>query len=107
MTETITNNSNLRLARMLGKRILSIAVILFWTSASAMSQTISKESEVPKEMVVAQMNYCINALTNIIHNKSMTVLEHESDMIINNLTMEQMIGLPDIADFRTNLLDGV
>lgn len=107
MAETIRNNSNLRLSRMLGKRILSIAVILFWASASAMSQTISKESEVPKEMVVAQMNYCINALTNIIHNKSMTVLQHESDMIINNLTMEQMIGLPDIADFRTNLLDGV
>lgn len=107
MAETIKNNSNLRLARMLGKRILSIAVILFWASASAMSQTISKESEVPKEMVVAQMNYCINALTNIIHNKSMTVLEHESDMIINNLTMEQMIGLPDIAEFRTDLLDGV
>lgn len=97
----------MRLARMLGKQILSIAVILFWASASAMSQTISKENEVPKEMVVAQMNYCINALTNIIHNKSITVLQHESDMIVNNLTMEQMIGLPDIAEFRFNLLDGI
>ena len=32
-----------------------------------------------KDMVIAQMNYCITTLTNIVHNKSMTVLEHESD----------------------------
>lgn len=46
------------------------------------------------ENVVAQMNYCINSLTNIVHNKSMSVLEHESDQLINNLTMQQIIGLP-------------
>lgn len=57
--------------------------------------------------VVAQMNYCISALTNIIENKSMTVLEHESDQIVNNLTMEHIAGLDDIKDFRGDLLDAI
>lgn len=57
--------------------------------------------------VVVQMNYCISTLTNIIHNKSMSVLEHESDQLINNLTMEQIIGLNEIKDFRIELMDAV
>lgn len=91
----------------LGGRTLLAAGVSLFVSAAAVAQPAGTGKEVPKEMVVAQMNYCINALTNIIHNKSMTVLQHESDMIVNNLTMEQMIGLPDIAEFRFNLLDGI
>ena len=53
------------------------------------------------------MNYCINSLTNIIHNKSMSVLEHESDQLVNNLTMEQIVGLYEINNFRTELMDAV
>ena len=60
-----------------------------------------------KDNVIVQMNYCINSLTNIIHNKSMSVLEHESDQLVNNLTMEQIIGLYEINDFRTDLIDAV
>ncbi len=60
-----------------------------------------------KDMVIAQMNYCITTLTNIVHNKSMTVLEHESDQLLNNLTIEQIIGLYEINDFRIELLDAV
>ena len=60
-----------------------------------------------KENVIAQMNYCINSLTNIIHNKSMSVLEHESDQILNNLTMQHIVGLYEINDFRIDLLDAV
>lgn len=37
----------------------------------------------------------------------MSVLEHESDQILNNLTMEQIIGLYEINDFRIDLLDAV
>ena len=59
------------------------------------------------ETVVIEMNYCINTLTNIIHNKSMAVLEHESDQLVNNLTMEQIIGLHEIKDFRIDLMDAV
>ena len=57
--------------------------------------------------VIAQMNYCITALTKIINNKSMVVLNRESDQLINNLTMEQIIGLYDIKEFREDLLDKV
>ncbi|MDE7420709.1 MAG: hypothetical protein K2N35_10920, partial [Muribaculaceae bacterium] len=33
----------------------------------------------------------------------MAVLEHESDQLINNLGLEQIVGIPEIADFRTDL----
>lgn len=60
-----------------------------------------------EENILAQMNYCITSLTNIIHNKSMHVLEHESNQLLNNLTIEQIIGLYEINDFRLELLDAV
>ncbi len=59
------------------------------------------------QKVVAQMNYCVSSLTNIIHNKTMPVLQHESDQIVNNLNMEQTIGLTDINDFHVELLDAI
>ena len=62
---------------------------------------------VENEMVIAQMNSCVNTLTNIINNKSMTVLEHETDQLLNNFTMQQLVGLPEIADFRIDLIDGI
>lgn len=86
------------------KRFLNIAVILFTVPIIAICQT---NLSVKKENVIAQMNYCINSLTNIVHQKSMPVLEHESDQILNNLTMEQIIGLYEIKDFRVDLLDAV
>ena len=66
---------------------------------------ISAQSD--KDMVVAQMNYCINSLTNIINNKSIVVLDHETDQLINNLTMEHVSNLYEIADFRGSLLETV
>lgn len=60
-----------------------------------------------KVNVISQMNFSISTLTNIISNKSMSVLEHESDQLVNNLTMEQIVGLPDIKDFRIDLLDAI
>ena len=60
-----------------------------------------------KEMVIAQMNSCVNILTNIINNKSMTVLEHETDQLLNNLTMEQIVGLYEIAEFRGELIEAI
>ncbi len=58
-----------------------------------------------KEMVIAQMNYCINSLSNIIHNKSMEVLDHETDMLLNNLTIEHVSNLYDVVSFRSELVD--
>lgn len=57
--------------------------------------------------VVVQMNYCISSLTNIIHNKSMSVLEHESYQLINNLTIEQIKGLGKIQEFRNDLIEAI
>lgn len=60
-----------------------------------------------KELAIAQMNSCVNTLTNIINNKSMAVLEHESDQLLNNLTIQHMVGLPEIAEFRVDLIDAI
>lgn len=79
--------------------LYSILAFLVLFSFSLNSQNVSND------VVISQMNYCINSLTNIIHNKSMPLLEHETDQLVNNLTMEQMIGLYEIADFRSELLD--
>ena len=92
----------------ISKRAIVIVILFFYvlTFNVTFSQT-SSISNHEKENVIAQMNYCINSLTNIIHNKSMSVLEHESDQILNNLTIEQIIGLYEINDFRIDLLDAV
>lgn len=74
---------------------------------SVYSKAASTKGNANEENVIAQMNYCITTLTNIVHNKSMVVLEHESDQIVNNLTMEQIVGLYEIRDFRVELLDGI
>ena len=60
-----------------------------------------------KELAVALMNNCVNTLTNIINNKSMLVLEHESDQILNNLTVKQIVGFPEISEFRVDLIDAI
>lgn len=86
-------------------RLITLLLSLFLLALqNAFSQT---DSTAQKDNVVAQMNYCLTSLTNIIHNKSMSVLEHESDQILNNLTIEHIIGLYEINDFRIELLDAV
>lgn len=76
-------------------------------SDSIDSSAVTKNDIFSHKNVITQMNYCISALTNIIENQSMTVLEHESDQIVNNLTMEHIAGLDDIKDFREKLLDAI
>ena len=87
------------------KYVLKIKLVLILVTVLANTFYVAAQPD--KDMVIAQMNYCINTLTNIIHNKSMTVLEHESDQLLNNLTMEQIIGLYEINEFRVELLDAV
>lgn len=85
------------------KTISSLWLICYLTYF-CIAQTDNNDENDQEENVVAQMNYCITSLTNIINDKSMATLEHETDQIINNLTMEQIKGLYDIIDFRTELL---
>lgn len=77
------------------------------TQTIQLENSLLEEPNQQKDNIIAQMNYCINSLTNIIHNKSMSVLEHESNQILNNLTIEQIIGLYEINDFRIELLDAI
>ena len=53
------------------------------------------------------MNYCINSITNIVHYKSVPLLEHEIDQLLNNLTMEQVVGLYDVQSFRSEMLEKI
>ena len=85
-------------------RFISVFFLLFLASISVAAPNNKQSND---ENVVVQMNYCINTLTNIIHNKSMSVLEHESDQLVNNLTMEQIVGLYEISDFRVELMDAI
>jgi len=76
-------------------------------TALMISVVFCAQSTPSQDNVIAQMNYCTNALTNIINNKSMDVLAHESDQLINNLTMEQVSGIYDINEYRKTLLETV
>lgn len=84
-------------------RNLCAVLIVFALFANAEGQVKSSKDQ----DVIVEMNYCINTLTNIIHNKSMAVLEHESDQLINNLTMEHIVGLYEIEDFREDLIGAI
>lgn len=89
-------------------RIISYFRVTFFFIVTLSSvSTQAAEKQVEKEMVIAQMNNCVNTLTNIINSKSMTVLEHETDQLLNNLTIEQIVGLYEIADFREELIDAI
>lgn len=78
------------------KYIFTLVSLLLCIEAYGKPEVVVDSNKVN---VISQMNFCISTLTNIISNKSMSVLEHESNQLVNNLTMEQIVGLPDIKDF--------
>ena len=65
------------------------------------------KNAVSKELAISQMNYCINSITNVIHYKSMPLLEHEIDQLLNNLTMEQIVGLYEVQSFRSTMIEKI
>ena len=79
--------------------------ITVWLTLTGVISTFAQYDQ--KEMVIAQMNNCVSTLTTIINNKSMDVLEHESDQLINNLGLEQIVGIPEIATFRGDLAEKI
>lgn len=85
--------------------VLLITLLITLLISKGFSQERSDTTSINKDMVIAQMNYCVNSLTNIINNKSMVVFEHETDQLINNLTMEHIGDLYEVADFRSSLLE--
>lgn len=85
------------------KNQVSRFLVLVTIAISSIFTTKAVENDV----VIAQMNSCVNTLTNIINNKSMAVLEHETDQLLNNLTIQHIVGLPEIAEFRLDLIDAI
>lgn len=65
------------------------------------------QSQQEKENIIVQMNYCINSLTNIVNNQSMTVLNYEADQILNNLKLTEIRGELELQNFRTELFDAI
>ena len=65
------------------------------------------QTQQEKENIIVQMNYCINSLTNIVNNQSMTVLIYESDQILNNLKLTEIRGEEELQTFRTELFDAI
>ena len=80
-------------------------LLLTFLPIRVFSQEKNDTISINKDMVIAQMNYCVTSLTNIINNKSMVVFERETDQLINNLTMEHIGDLYEVADFRSSLLE--
>lgn len=85
---------------------------LLWASLSFVScllcaQPAYVKNTISKEQVISQMNYCINSITNVIHYKSMPLLEHEIDQLLNNLTMEQIVGLYEVQSFRSTMIEKI
>ena len=82
-------------------------IFLSFISCLLCAQPAYVKNAVSKELAISQMNYCINSITNVIHYKSMPLLEHEIDQLLNNLTMEQIVGLYEVQSFRSTMIEKI
>lgn len=89
------------------RRLLIVISLLCVSCCLGQNHAINSNSQETKIKVIAQMNYCISAMTQIVNNKSMSVLQHESDQLRNNLTMTEAIGVPEIQSFRNDLMNAI
>ena len=88
-------------------RKIALCISLSFISCLLCAQPSYVKDSVSKEQVISQMNYCINSITNVIHYKSMPLLEHEIDQLLNNLTMEQVVGLYEVQSFRSTMIEKI
>ena len=77
------------------------------TAATLCAVASFGQTKQEKENIIVQMNYCINSLTNIANNQSMTVLTYESDQILNNLKITDIRGERELQSFRSELFDAI
>ena len=84
---------------------LWIALMLFTISTNANPTDSILTNQ--RELVIAQMNYCIHSLTNIIENNSINVLDHELNQLLNNLTITEVVDLEEVASFRQAMLSDI
>lgn len=100
--------------------ILSLSVISMLYVVGANTQTSSGMQQVAPDKpdsvqmvhpgvqdvdrALAQLNYCIMALTNIINAPSLEVYNHQQHQLLNNLTITGISGFDEVAQFRKSLL---
>ena len=87
------------------KNILWIAFMLFTISINANPTDSILTNR--RALVIAQMNYCIHSLTNIIENNSINVLAHELNQLLNNLTITEVVDLEEVESFRRSMLSDI
>ena len=58
-----------------------------------------------RDQAIAQMNYNIAAMTSVINNNSIEVLDYEMDQLLNNLRISEITELREIQFFRSSLLE--
>lgn len=66
----------------------------------------SKDRLISNEHMLAiqQMNYHTISMSRIIHNQSLESLDYEFSQLLNNLTVEHIIDLPEIKVFREKMM---
>ena len=55
-------------------------------------------------LAINHLNHSISSLSNIIQYKNRSVLMEEYYSIVNNLTIEQLVGYPEVAQYRKKML---
>lgn len=61
--------------------------------------------QVDKEVVALQMNSCVMSVVNIRQSQNLTTFLRERDIIMNKLSIEGMVRIPEIASWRKSTLD--
>lgn len=94
--------------------ILTTTLYLFIISTNCLAQNneqANPNSQQPRneaqtnELAIAHLNHCIESLSKVITYKNRVVLMEEYYSIINNLTVEQLVGFSEIGEYRKLMLE--
>ena len=83
-------------------KLIIISIVLGVNLNYSFSQENNTEL---RDQAIAQMNYNIAAMTSVINNNSIEVLDYEMDQLLNNLRISEITELREIQSFRSALLD--
>lgn len=86
--------------------IFSLSVINAQTDSDASPQTFRMASN-EQMLAIQQMNYHTIAMSRIIQNQTLETLDYELSQLLNNLTIEHIVDLPEIKMFREKLMMSV
>ncbi len=86
---------------------LTIVCFFFLELLGQSKSPLDYNPEHAKFKAIVQMNYCVSAMTSMIENQSLDVLQKESDRLLNNLTLTEVVGMPEIQRFRNDLINAV